>query len=132
MLTADYVAATLAQNNFNDTEFTCPDGARAVVSPCYYGKISRAEDCEYFLVYWDIPWGGTDDFAALVDMLNNHAVFADEQQDGKRRLYDFFVKHQRDGWTADDFDWFSDWHKDVFGYRPRGGAFGEDFQNMPE
>ena len=25
----------------------------------------------------------------------------------------------------DDWSWYSDWHKDVFGYRPRSTVFGE-------
>ena len=125
MLTTDFVKNALEMNNFEDTTFVCPDGAEAVVAPCcYYGEKS-IENCEYFLIYWDMPWGGEDTLEKLVKTLNRHEELAAEQEEDKVKIRKYFDKHQKDGWDEDSWSFYSDWHKDIFGFRPHGKVCGE-------
>ena len=125
-LTIDTVKTLIEENEFQKTEITCPDETVAIVTPCFYGyDIGHIEQCEYFLIDWDMPWGGESTLEALVNTLNNHADLLKEQESSKAQLREFFDYHQQNGWDSEDLDLFSDWHKDVFGFRPRGMAFGQ-------
>ena len=125
MLTVDFVKNAIEENEFGETRITCPDGQVATVVPCFEGFSARIENVEYFLIYWDMPWGGEDTLEKLVNTLNRHAELAQENDAEEQRLHAYFDRHQKEGWDDDSLEWFSDWHKDVFGYRPRGMAFGE-------
>lgn len=127
MLTTDFVKNALEMNNLNATTIICPDGTEAEVHPCYYGdnEDAKVEDCEYFLIYWDMPWGGEDNLEALVKTLNRHAELAAEQEEDKVKIRRYFDKHQKDGWDEDSWSFYSDWHKDIFGFRPHGMVCGE-------
>ena len=122
-LTVEQVVEMLKANGWGDTKITCPDGAEATVAPCGW-EIQKVEDCEYFLIYWDIPWGGENSIERLVSTLNRHAELADEQEKSKKEISYYFEKHQQEGWDDDSWEFYSDWHKDVFGYRPHGYVCG--------
>ena len=125
-LTNNTVKTMIEENGFQKTRITCPDGTEAIVSPCFYGsEISDVEQCEYFLIDWDMPWGGESTLEALVNTLNNHAELLKAQEESKSELVKFFDHYQQNGWDSDAFSTFSDWHKDVFGFRPRCTAFGQ-------
>ena len=123
-LTVEEVREALEDNGWGDTIITCPDGAKATVSPCGW-QIQKVEDCEYFLIYWDIPWGGENKIETLVSVLNRHAELAKEQEDEKVKIRAYFDEHQKKGWDDDSWSWYSDWHKDVFGFRPHARVCGE-------
>lgn len=124
-LTVERMAREFEETYWGDLFIHCPDGAIAEIHPCGYGEIKSAADCDYFLIDWDIPsWGGEPTLEKLVATLNRHAELAKESEDSKAQLRAFFDRHQRDGWEQEDFDCYSDWHKDVFGFRPHGYVFG--------
>ena len=81
-------------------------------------------DCEYFLIYWDMPLGGEENIDALVNTLNRHEELLEEQNKSVMAIHSYFNEHQANGWKADDWDFYSDWHKDVFGFRPHGKVCG--------
>ena len=122
-LTVEQVIKAFEGNGWNDTKFTCPDGAKATVAPCGY-EIKSIKDCEYFLIYWDMPWGGEEKVEKLVETLNNHAKLAEEQEKDKASLHQYFRDNEKYGWTDDSWSFYSDWHKDVYGYRPHGRVCG--------
>lgn len=129
-LTVDTVCHLLARNRWAKTKIVCPDGARAVVTPCGYGPngygdIHSVSDCEFFLIDWDFSWSGEYNVEALVKTLNRHAELKAEHEDSKAKLRKFFDDHNASGWSDDDWDCYSDWHKDVYGYRPHGRVCGE-------
>lgn len=125
MLTNESVIKAFQANNFKDTVLTCPDGAEVVVSPCGYGEITSVAQCEYFLVYGDLPWMGAETLEALVKQLNRHAQDVQEAQREKDKLARYFRNHEASGWDDDSWEWYSDWHKDLYGYRPHGRVCGE-------
>ena len=126
MITYDYVARILAANNFNSTDFLCSDGARITIIPCsQVSEIKSLDDVEYFLVHGDMPWMGNSDLQKIVDDMNNHAKLLAEIEDEKTQLRAYFDQHQANGWDDESWSWYSDWHKDVYGYRPHGRVCGE-------
>lgn len=123
-LTVKQVIKAFEENEWKDTEIICPDGTKAVVAPCGW-DIKRIEDCDFFLIYWDMPWGGEDKVEKLVETLNKHADLVAENEKDKAQLLQFFTDHQKIGWDDGSWSFYSDWHKDIFGYRPHGKVFGE-------
>ena len=124
-LTVEGVTRLLRMNNWRDTRIVCPDGTRATISPCGYGTIHSIADCEYFLLYWDMPWGGESKIDKLVDKLNRHAELKAEDEADKAKLRSYFKKHEANGWDDDSWSFYSDWHKDCYGFRPHGRVCGE-------
>ena len=125
----EYTVETLAQilsaNKWEETTITCPDGAEVVVSPCFYGECNGIEDCDYFLVYADIPWMGGSDFAKVVEQINNHGKYVEELEKERNDLRAYFEEGEKEGWKEHDWSFYSDWHKDLYGYRPHGHVCGE-------
>ena len=72
-----------------------------------------------------MPWGGEDTLEKLVKTLNRHEELAAEQEEDKVKIRKYFDKHQKDGWDEDSWSFYSDWHKDIFGFRPHGKVCGE-------
>lgn len=125
MLTVEKVRNALVKNGWKETCVICPDGTPAHIVPCsYVDKIEDESQCDYFLLYWDMPWGGNDTLEKIVRDLNNHEKLVKETEDDKEKLREYFEDHQQRGWDDDSFGFYSDWHKDVFGFRPRGYVFG--------
>lgn len=124
-LTVENVERLLRMNGWEETVIVCPDGARVSVTPCGYGDITKLSDCDYFLVHGDMPWMGGDKLEKVVDELNRHAELLAEQEAQKKKLREYFEAGQADGWTKHDWSWYSDWHKDLYGYRPHGYVCGE-------
>lgn len=125
ILTLDGVVAALAQNGWEDTTVHCPDGTPVTISPCSYVDIHSLADCDWFLVYGDLPWSGGSDLAKIVDELNRHEERVAEADEEKARLRAYFAAHELRGWDDDSWSWYSDWHKDCYGYRPHGHVCGE-------
>lgn len=61
----------------------------------------------------------------LVDEINNHAKLVEDLERERKELREYFDGGQADGWTQHDWSWYSDWHKDLYGYRPHGRVCGE-------
>ena len=114
------------ENNWKETKITCPDGESVYVTPCSYAdEITDVAQCDYFLCASDIPWMGSSSIDQLVHEINEHASLKAELDDERAKLRAYFDKHQKDGWDDDSWSWYSDWHKDCYGYRPHGYVCGE-------
>ena len=90
-----------------------------------YGKepdsITDQNSIEYVLssgACWAAWLGG--DGSQLENLLQRIPAARQEWQNQAVALKQFYEAHKND-WTGDEsYDFYSDWHKDVFGYRPRG------------
>ena len=118
MITKESLVAAFEKNGWKETKAVCPDGTVAVVIPCGY-NVTRLENCEYFLIHWDMPWGGNDTVEKVVRELNDHARLKEEEAIEKEKLRAYKEKRERIGWDDESWSFYSDWHKDVYGYRPR-------------
>lgn len=129
---ADMLEAIFTSNNWKETVIRTPDGVDVAVSPCYYGNgIPSRENVEYYLVYGDMPWMGCDSLEKLAKQLNEHANELAKLEAERAEIRAFFNEHQASGWNDDSWSWYSDWHKDLFGYRPHGyvcGTYVEPFK----
>lgn len=126
MFTKESMFEELKKNGFNDTTFILADGTSAIVTPCYYGKGAPSlEDIEYFLVYCDeLPYLSDDKLEKVAERFNNILKLRSEQDAEKIELRKYFDEHQSKGWDDGSWSWYSDWHKDVYGYRPHGYVCG--------
>lgn len=122
MLTRENILNQWAANGWQDLKVTCPDGAEAVLSPCFPPHPApNVQMLEYVLVTCDLPYLGGDNLDQVIDRLNRHAELVREANDEKARLNQFFEKHIAPGnFDGDTWGTYSDWHKDVYGYRPHG------------
>lgn len=124
----------IAESNVQRQQFTQltmrADGNTVNVEPwkdnsyfVYYGK------CGMTKIYKDLD--------AVVEALISYPADADalmKEEDSYRaenepKLRAYFAEHFADKtWEeidGDEWSWYSDWHKDVFGYRPHGIVCGE-------
>jgi len=125
IITRESLVSQWEKNGFGKITVTCPDGATATISPCFYGEPKSVSDCEYFLVYCDLPWMGGSNLDKVIDELNRHEEFVMEAEADKAELRAYFNEHQEKGWDRESFSFYSDWHKDLYGYRPHGYVCGE-------
>ena len=124
--TIESIIKAFEENHFKATTITCPDGVEVVVTPCSYAEeITSVDQCDYFLVHGDMPWMGGSKLEDVVKEINDHARLAEELDNERKELRVFFDKHQTEGWNDDAWSWYSDWHKDLYGYRPHGRVCGE-------
>ena len=132
MYTTEQITKILKDNHFAETVITCPDGVDVVVKPCSYAdKITDISQCDYFLCYGDLPWMGDDTVEKITRQINEHAKDLAELMDERKELRQFFDDHQANGWDDDSWSWYSDWHKDLYGYRPHGRVCGEYVEPYP-
>ena len=107
--------------NWNDITLTMKcNNEEITISPCYYGDgIPTVSDIEYYLVYCSMPWSGNDSLEKIAKFLINYEKELNRQEEEKEKLHQYYVQYVN---TSEmDWDWYSDWHKDVYGYRPRHG-----------
>lgn len=124
--TAEAMFKKLAENDFDDTKFVLADGTTAVVTPCYYGlETPELKDIEYFLVSCEgLPWLSNDKLDKVADNFNNILKLRNEADEEKIALRKYFEENEKTNWADGDWGWYSDWHKDVYGYRPHGHVCG--------
>jgi hypothetical protein len=133
----EYVAKVLKDRLENrDTQFLYLDMKN--------GDKIQIDDCFGYYVYFSKIGKCTraEDFDDLVDIVMNHPakqneVLAEEQRwfnENEPKVKAFFKEHfegktweeiRNDEELYDDWSWYSDYHKDVYGYRPHGIVCGE-------
>lgn len=103
----------------NDIRFICDDGFPIYVTLCGYGDIKSINDCDYFLVDGDMPWLGGSKVDDVLKVINNHSQMKSDSDEEKEKLRAYKDKYEKLGWPEDTYEFYSDWHKDVHGHRPR-------------
>lgn len=127
MTYAKMIKNTIACNGFARTVVTTPEGRKVSIKPCAYGDIEAFEDAEFYLidVYGtDVPFYGSNTIDEVIDTLVNvERIIADIESE-REECREYFEEHEADGWDSESAEFYSDWHKDLFGYRPHGHIFG--------
>lgn len=114
----------LDEANWRKIELTMkPSGDKIEITPCGYGEINE-KNVEYFLCYSPkLPWMGADNIDYLVKELLS---YEDDVKEHDRNLIELaeYRKKMLNSNSAEEFEEryssYSDWHKDLYGYRPRG------------
>lgn len=108
---------TFEKNGFEKALVETNEGSCYITPFCYCNKPTKIEDVEYFLVDGPLPWLGGSNFEKVCEDIANITELVNEQTKEKQELNNYFDKYY--GTDSFDFDWYSDWHKDIYGYRPR-------------
>lgn len=70
---------------------------------------------DYYLIYGPLPWLGGN-FEQACEQLANIEKLIEENKSEEDKLAEYYEKYH--GTDEFDFSWYSDWHKDVYGFRP--------------
>ena len=107
-------------NGTNEINLTVKaTGDKVKITLCSMVDIKSVNDIEYFLMECRFPWAGSSKIEDIAKLLNNWQAKIDEDDEEKQKLR----KYYEENYGTEKFDdgWFSDWHKDVYGFRPHNG-----------
>ena len=107
-------------NGTNEINLTIKaTGDKVKITLCGMADIKSVNDIEYFLMECRFPWAGSSKIEDVAKLLNNWQAKIDEDDEEKQKLR----KYYEENYGTEKFDdgWFSDWHKDVYGFRPHNG-----------
>ena len=85
---------------------------------CGQAEIKSIDQIEYYLLECRFPWAGSDSIDKIANFLNNWDKHVEEDEKEKNDIKKYYEEFN--GTKKFNYEWFSDWHKDVFGYRPHG------------
>ena len=123
----------ITENNFKEFNMEMTNGDVVTITPCsYFTEITSIDQIEYYLVAGKMPWMGGDSIEKIAKQFVNYEKRLTEDAEEKEKLRAYFEKHilphkNDPNWKAcesDDFGYYSDWHKDLYGFRPRGFVCG--------
>ena len=118
MITERDLIEKFIEARWEKIEVTCPDNVKLLITPCGYREISNVGDVDYFLVDGDLPWLGANNITQLVETINNHAELVIESDEEKKELQKFYEENIENNFSQENWNLYSDWHKDVYGHRP--------------
>ena len=93
------------------------DNQQIIVNPCNYTGTP-----EYFLVD-GFESTGFNTIEDVAEYINNYEKHKSRHEKEISEITKYFNEEILQG--KGDWDWYSDWHKDVFGYRPHGKVCGK-------
>ena len=111
-------------------EILLNSGERLFLSLCSYGKIKSLNDVDFFLTDSEFIDSSESLYAIAGNIVNADKARELLKQD-KKNLFSYYQEtdfeyilqmpyESLDDRQKDELSFFSDWHKDVYGYRPRG------------
>lgn len=126
-ITVEMLRDCFSQNNWDHIILHFADGVNIGVTA--YSSGPDNVRCESAIEYYEVSlcdtWQGANTLAQVADICNQHKEIVRKYDEDKKRLYQYFLEHIADEeFGQDEWDYYSDWHKDVFGHRPNGVTFG--------
>ena len=107
-------------NGTNEINLTVKaTGDKVKITLCGMVDIKSVNDIEFFLVECRFPWASSSKIEDIAKLLNNWQANIDEEDSEKQKLRKYYEKYY--GTEKFDDGCFSDWHKDVYGFRPHNG-----------
>ena len=107
------------KNNETEIELVIKStGDHVKITLCSYVEIKSIDQIDYYLLECRFPWAGFDSIDKVANFLNNWDKKIEEDEKEKNEIKKYYEDFK--GTEKFDYQWFSDWHKDVFGYRPHG------------
>lgn len=110
-------------NGFNELELTMKyDGAVVIITPCTMGfePMKKVEDVEWFLMSCTtMNTCGSSKLDDIVEFLVNYEKELKENEEEIEKCRKYWEKHVKNSTDRYMDDFYSDWHKDLFGHRPR-------------
>ena len=119
----DYLNDKLISANYNEFTFKIP-GETITISPCSNTMIFDRSDIEYYMIYSDIIHS-CDSLETIAQQIVDCEETKERLTKEQLKIRAFFDKYiDTDTPDYDSWDFYCDWHKDVFGYKPRGISCG--------
>ena len=112
-----YLGNKFLTNGFKETVVNTPVGECYVTPCCYSTNPKDIDSIEYFLVSGPVPWLGGPDFSKVCEGISNMENLLTKLDNERDELEKYF----EDNYGTENFDysWYSDWYKDLYGFRPR-------------
>lgn len=111
----------MEENNFKAIEIKMNiDKAVIRITPCSYGNITKVEDCEYFLMdCTTINMLGHDTLEEVAKDIMNYQNMKESNNREIEECRQYWLKNVKNSTSPYMDDYYSDWHKDLFGHRPK-------------
>ena len=111
------------ENNWDEItiEMKC-DNAKVYITPCTMdiNHITKLEQCEYFLMSCtSMMMYGHDKLEDVVKDIMNYESNLKRNNEEIEKCRQYWLKNIKNSTDKYMDDFYSDWHKDLFGHRPR-------------
>ena len=94
------------------------NGDNITIIPCGYGDIKDFSDVDWYLMNSQmINFTGGETLAYVAQCIDRYQEYLDEDAKALESLKEHIRKHGKNS----DWDFVSDYHKDIFGHRPHVG-----------
>lgn len=117
------LAKRLKDNNYEEISITmkCNGDVVTIKPMSQNGDITTLEDAEYFLVHSpSLPWLGGDTLDVVAKQIAEYTNTLAQNAIEKQQLREYFMTRiAGKDYNADDWGYYSDWYKDVYGRRPQ-------------
>lgn len=91
------------------------NGDRITITPCGYGDLNSFDDIDFYLMdSWETNLCGGETLEYVAKTIARYNDILKEDAEGIEQLKAHIRKHGEDS----DWDFVSDFHKDLFGHRP--------------
>lgn len=110
----------ISEAGFGDITVTMKcNGDEVTISPCNFSEVKSFENTEYYFVYSPkvMSWGH-ETLDGVAQFLLSYSELVDEHDEDVERL----KAHIREYGEDSDWDFVSDYHKDLYGHRPHVGS----------
>lgn len=115
----------LSESQWNTISLVVKTGHTLDIVPCSMTPITNETTVEFFIIDGPIPWMCAHNIEELLPQLNEFDKYWAEYTAEKEKLKTYYLQYIKDkNYTRDEWGFYSDWHKDVFGRRPIGQTFG--------
>ena len=128
-VTEEMLRDCFTQNNWETVILRYKDGTDISIS----ADVTHPHNvrAEWSVDEYTIDWNGgryhasASSLAEVAQICNDHTSIEASQDEQKEKLHAYFNMYIKGGrYTDEEWEWYSDWHKEVFGHRPNGIAFG--------
>lgn len=124
MTTFDEVLSNLKEKlvkaNYEEFTYRIPGETINIVPCSQKSMIFEEGDIDYYLVYSEIIHGG-ESLDIIADQIVNCEEIKSNFSKEEIKLRNYFDKYiDTDNPDYDSWDFYCDWHKDVYGFRPKG------------
>lgn len=121
LCTKESVISACEQANFETFCVIMNDNSKLYITPdTWYSKITTIDEIKFFNVSGPMPWMDRDTIEELIQSFKTYDDDLKSYNEDRRKLQEYYQKHIRNKIaTPEEKGFYSDWHKDIYGYRPR-------------
>lgn len=109
------------ENNWEEIVITMKcDGTKIFIDPCCYADNKTLEQVEYFLMNCStMNLCGRETIEQVVEVIVEYETMLKESASDVEKCRQYWLKHVKNNTEPYMDDFYSDWHKELFGHRPR-------------